>query len=74
MILDKIVVKVSDLFQKAKRLANDRMDYVELTLMEADDELPACVLFNAISKRHDYEIIDYEEIDAVDSKITEEFN
>lgn len=71
--MDSIVVKVSDLYQMAKELSEKKMDYVQLSLLEADNELPACASFNAISGSEN-EIVDFEEIEAVASDIAKEFD
>lgn len=62
------VVSASALFQRAKEMLNDGMDYVAISLMEPDDTLeddplPASVHFEAF-KAHEPEMwIDYEDID-----------
>ena len=64
--MNSILIKVSDLLAKARELSQDGIEYVELSLLEADGELPACVCFNAYSATVD-SCIDYEEINAVDA-------
>ena len=64
--MNSILIKVSDLLAKAQELSQDGIEYVELSLLEADGELPACVCFNAYSATDD-SCIDYEEINAVDA-------
>ena len=41
--MDSIVVNVSELLSRLQEIQRDGMDYVELFLIEAGDELPACV-------------------------------
>lgn len=62
--MNSIVIKVSDLRQKVRELANDKMDYVELSLVESDDESPSFISLHGMLKNDDC-AIDYEEIDAV---------
>lgn len=62
----RYIVSASDLYQKAKEIINDGMDYVEISLMEPDDDLPAAVHFQAWKKNANCDE-DYEEIDVVDS-------
>lgn len=41
------IVKTSDLLKVAKELVEEGMDYVEISLSEPDEELPAMVSFCA---------------------------
>ena len=41
------IVKTSDLLKVAKELVDEGMDYVEISLSEPDDDLPAMVSFCA---------------------------
>lgn len=43
-------VKVSELYQRAKEMLNDGMDFVEIDFHEGDDDLPRCLMFSASSK------------------------
>ena len=63
--MDSISVKVDDLLQMAQELKSAGMDYVTLTLSEADDEFPELVSFEAWTKAAPYEGVDFEEIYAV---------
>lgn len=64
--MDTILVKVSDLLAKVQELAHDNVESVELCLLEADGELPACVSFNAVSPIYDC-YIDYGEVNVADT-------
>lgn len=57
-----ITVNVIELFTKAAELLNDGFLRVELTELEADDELPSCLSFDAIDEEYDSRI-DYENIE-----------
>ena len=66
-----VTVKVSDLYKLSKEMLNDGMDYVEVSIMEADSEfgLPVCLHFEA-SKATEPEIgVDYEELDDISSTL-----
>ncbi len=58
------VIPASELYQMAKEILNDGMDYVEISLMEPEDDQPAAVHFTAWKKHADHDV-DYEEIEAV---------
>lgn len=45
--MDSIVVNVSELLSRLQEIQRDGMDYVELFLIEAGDDLPACVNLSA---------------------------
>mgnify|MGYP006988891028 CR=1 FL=1 len=62
----RYIVSASELYQKAKEILNDGMDYIEISLMEPDEDLPAAVHFQAWKKNAEYDV-DYEEIDVVES-------
>jgi hypothetical protein len=62
----RYIIPASDLYQKAKEILNAGMDYVEISFMEPDDDLPAAVHFQAWKKNADHDE-DFEEIDIVDS-------
>ncbi len=64
------IIGASDLFQKAKEMLNDGMDYVVISLMEPDNTvpdlpLPASVHFDAFKAHMPEAWIDYEDIDVV---------
>ena len=46
----KYIVNASELYRLTKEIVNDGMDYVEISLMEPDDDLPAAVHFEAARK------------------------
>ena len=62
----RYIISASDLYQKSKEILNDGMDFVEISFMDPDDDLPAAVHFQDWKKNADYDL-DYEEIDVVDS-------
>ncbi len=59
------IVKVSDLYQRAKEMLNDGMEYVRVDCVKPDGEIPACISFTAWRKCDDFEV-DYDELDALD--------
>lgn len=59
-----MIFKASELLEKLNEIVNDGYDIVDISLMEADDELPAAMLFEAIED--EYSSIDYEEVEAID--------
>lgn len=68
--MDSITVKVSDLYEMVDQIKKDGMETVTLTIIEPDDEFPACVNFSARkeSNSNDWESVadwDYDNIDAV---------
>lgn len=67
---DSITIKVSDLYDRAKQMKDDGMDFVELTILaeeyEDDDILPPALWLSATSKKESFMSIDYEAIDAID--------
>ncbi len=65
--MDEIVVKVSDLFEIAKQLHQDDMQYVRLMLLEAEDDLPASISVKAIQSASSDNAVDYEPIEAVEN-------
>lgn len=64
--MDSIIIRVDELAQKVSEMVGDGMDYVELTLTEAEPDLPAAVLFSAFKEDFPVEHIDYEEVDAAE--------
>ena len=65
------IISASELYQKAKEILNDGMDYVAISFMEpdeidTDDPLPAAVHFDAFKKSTPEAWIDFEEINVVD--------
>lgn len=67
VILDSIVVKVSDLYEKANELYKDNMEFVELSICEADtcvgELMPPCIIFHATKKDEPFACIDCDGID-----------
>lgn len=59
-----MIFKASELLEKLNEIVNDGYDIVDISLMEADDELPAAMLFEVIED--EYSSIDYEEVEAID--------
>lgn len=59
-----MIFKASKLLEKLNEIVNDGYDIVDISLMEADDELPAAMLFEVIED--EYSSIDYEEVEAID--------
>lgn len=47
--MDSMTVKVSDLWAIANLMKTDKMSYVTLSILEADDECPASIEFEAVS-------------------------
>lgn len=64
--MEHITISVSALYQKAKEMLNDGMDYVEIGIDEADDELLPAVFFQAWAKHAPEMGIDYETIEATE--------
>ena len=64
--MDSIVVNVSELLSRLQEIQRDGMDYVELFLIEAGDELPACINLSACEASDTGAWTDYEEIDALE--------
>lgn len=61
---NRIVVSVSALYQKAKEMLNDGMDFTEIYISDADEDIPAALCFDAWQKC-DLGAADYDEIEAV---------
>ena len=62
--MDSIIISVPELLAKAQQLSSEKMNYVKLTINEAEDDIPASVAFTAISNLDDFSSTDYEEIEA----------
>lgn len=60
-----IIVNPAELLSKIQEIVDDGMDFVEINYLEADDDAPACLWFEAW-KRNDDCSIAYEEVEAVD--------
>lgn len=63
----RYIISAAELFRKAEEILNDGMDYVEISLLEPDeeDEIPAGVHFEAFRKGS-YGSVNYEEVDVID--------
>lgn len=66
---DRITIKVSDLYHRAKQMKDDGMDVVRISILEEeelddDDIIPACLWLSATSKKQSFMAVDYEPIDA----------
>lgn len=58
-----ITVSASALYQKAKEILNDGMDYVDVFISEADEDLPPAIFFSAWSKSAPEMCVSYEEVE-----------
>lgn len=70
--MDQYIISVHELYERVKEMLDRGMDFVEISLMEADNSdsdhpIPACVHFDAFSKNEPEFGIDFEEIDVVQS-------
>lgn len=65
--MDHIVIPVSSLCNLAKELKEDHMDYVELTILDPDeeDDAPACLSPSAFKSSDSDMQIEYDSIDHV---------
>lgn len=61
-----ITVSASALYQKAKEIVNDGMDYVNIFISDADEELPPAIFFEAWTKRAPEMGVDYDVIEAAE--------
>ncbi len=66
-----VTVKVSDLYKLAKEMLNDGMDYVEISILEPDqdNDLPASLHFDASKASFPEMGVDYEELDDISSTL-----
>lgn len=64
-----ITVKVSDLYDRAKQMKDDGMDFVQISILdeqEMDDGIiPSSLWLSASSKKESFMAVDYEEIEAL---------
>ena len=65
--MDSIAVSVKELFEMASDLKNDGMDFVEISLQEADEDVPASLEFEAWSKSDPDCGVNYEGIDQIET-------
>jgi hypothetical protein len=61
----EITIRVSDLLQRAKELSSAGYEFVDVTILEPDEELPACLHFSAHGECD--MMIDFECIDDINS-------
>lgn len=59
------IVKTSDLLNVAKELAEEGLDYVEISLYEPDEDIPATVNFCAAEAREPDGWVDFADIEVV---------
>ena len=65
--MDSITVKVSELYEQIKLMKDDGMDFVEIKMLEADEDFPeigASISFSA-RKESDIYDTDYDDVYAV---------
>ena len=55
--------RISNLIDKLAEIMNDGYEFVEISELDGDDELPTCLSFSAIE--YSDATIDYEEVDSV---------
>jgi hypothetical protein len=67
--MDSIVLRVSEMKRLVAALARDKIDYVQVSLNEGDttgrDALPPSAAFMGLRAGARYELIDYDELEAV---------
>ena len=67
--MDSIVLRVPELKKLAALLVRDKIDYVQVSLVEGDvagsDTLPPSAAFAGMRAGAEYELIDYDELEAV---------
>lgn len=63
--MDSIVVSVSELRSRLQDIRRSGMEYVAISLSEADDEFPACINFSACKACDTSEWADFEEVEAL---------
>lgn len=59
-----MIFKVSDLLEKLNEIRADGMEYVDLSFMDADEDLPAALHFDAF-RASDFDSEDYDEVNTV---------
>lgn len=65
--MDTITVKVSDLYEQVKLMMQDKMDVVEISILEADEDFPeigASISLSARKKTDGYDT-DYDDVYSV---------
>lgn len=65
----EITVSVRDLLRRAQEMSSDGMDFVTLSVVDADadEDLPAALMFEAWSKSASFMGIQYDSIDAAET-------
>ena len=65
----EITVSVSDLLSRIREISSDGMDFVTLSVIDADaeDDLPAALMFEAWSKSASFMSTQYDSIDAAEA-------
>ena len=62
---DAVVVRVSELRSRLQDIRRDGMEYVVISLADADEDLPACINISACKSYDTQTWSDYEEVEAV---------
>ena len=65
--MDSIVLRVSELKRLAGELTRERMNYVQVMLMEGDagEALPPSAAFTGLRMDRPFELVDFDELDGV---------
>ena len=65
--MDSIVLRVSELKRLVRELARERMDYVQVMLLEGDagEELPPSAMFTGLRTDRPFELVYFDELDGV---------
>ena len=65
--MDSIVLRVSELKRLVGELAKERMDFVQVTLMEGDagEGLPPSAAFTGLRADRPFELVDFDDLDGV---------
>ena len=58
-------VKVIDLWAAANLMKTDKMKYVDVSILEADDDFPASLEFTAVQSLDDEAAINYDPVEAI---------
>ncbi len=70
--MDSITVSVKDLYERVKELKDDKMDFVEVFILESQKMhdggvIPASIGFTAWTEKESFMGIDYDGVDAVET-------
>lgn len=60
-----LTVKVIDLWAVANLMKTDKMKYVTIDVLDADDDSPAALTFSAVKSLDDCMEIDYDPVEAI---------